>query len=91
MTITVDTDTYSDVTIGTTTNKCQRQTVCALCEELYDKRDYLTFPIVNFPFISSNIPALTADGIYISQPIRYSRGCAQYGDVLDKAQLLPLK
>jgi hypothetical protein len=24
----------------------------------YDKRDDFTFPLVNFPFISSNIPAL---------------------------------
>jgi len=28
--------------------------------ELYDKRDDFTFPIVNFPFISSNIPAVTS-------------------------------
>ena len=89
MTIPVDTDTYRDVTIGTTTNKCQRQSVCALCEDLYDKRDYFTFQ-VNFPFISGNIPASTAYGVYISQPIRYSRACAQYSDFLDKAQLLPL-
>jgi hypothetical protein len=27
------------------------------------------FPIVNFPFISSNIPAATAYGVYISQLI----------------------
>ena len=30
--------------------------------KLYHKCDYLTFPIVNFPFISSNIPAY---GVYI--------------------------
>ena len=46
---------------------------------------------VNFPFISGNIPASTAYGVYISQPIRYSRACALYSDFLDKAQLLPLK
>jgi hypothetical protein len=28
--------------------------------KLYDKRDYFNFPIVNFPFICSNIPAATA-------------------------------
>jgi hypothetical protein len=28
--------------------------------KLYDKRDEFTFPIVNFPFISSNIPASPA-------------------------------
>jgi hypothetical protein len=33
--------------------------------KLYDKRDGFTFPIVNFPFISSNIPASPACGVYI--------------------------
>ena len=31
-----------------------------------DKRDDFTFPIINFPFISSNIPASSAYGVYIS-------------------------
>ena len=35
--------------------------------KLYDKRQDCTFPIVNFPFISSNIPASPAYGVYISQ------------------------
>jgi len=30
----------------------------------YDKRDDFNFPIVNFPFISSNIPAAPAYGVY---------------------------
>ena len=51
--------------------------------KLYDKRDDFTFPIVNFPFISRNIPASPAFGVYISQLIRYSRACAQYSDFLD--------
>ena len=38
---------------------------------LYDKRDDFTFPIVNFPFISSDIPASPAYGVYISQIVRY--------------------
>jgi hypothetical protein len=33
--------------------------------KLYDKRDYFTFPIANFPFVSSNIPAPPAYGVYI--------------------------
>ena len=41
----------------------------------YVKRDYLNVPIVNFPFICSNIPAATAYGVYISQLIRCSRVC----------------
>jgi len=30
------------------------------------KRDDFNFPIMNFPFISSNIPAAPAYGVYIS-------------------------
>jgi hypothetical protein len=59
--------------------------------KLYDKRDDFTLPIVNPPFISSNIPASPAHGCYISQLIRYSRVCAQYNDFLDRAQLLTQK
>jgi len=39
----------------------------------YDKRDDFNFPIINLPFIISNIPAVPAYGVYISQLIRYSR------------------
>ena len=54
----------------------------------YDKRDDFTFPIVNFPFISSNIPASSTYGALISQLIRYSRACTQYIDFLNRLQLL---
>ena len=37
--------------------------------KLYDKRDDFNLPIVNFPFICSNIPATPAYGVYISQLI----------------------
>ena len=37
--------------------------------KLYDKRDDFNFPIVNFPFICSNIPAAPAYGVYLSQMI----------------------
>ena len=47
--------------------------------KLYDKRDDFTFSIVHFLFISSNIPASPAYGIYISQLVRYSN-CAQFSD-----------
>jgi hypothetical protein len=46
--------------------------------EPYDKRDDFNVPIVNFPFICSNIPAAPAYGVYISQLIRYSRACGSY-------------
>jgi len=51
------------------------------------KRDDWISPIVHFPFISSNIPASPAYGVYISHLIRYSRAC----DILDRAQLLMQK
>ena len=57
--------------------------------KLYDKRDDFNFPIVNFPFICSNIPA--AYGVYISQMIRYSRACGSYQDFLDRGLLLTRK
>ena len=50
--------------------------------KVYDKRDYFNFPIVNFPFICSNIPATHAYGINYSQFIRYSRACGSYHDFL---------
>ena len=50
--------------------------------KLYDKRDDFNFPIVNFPFICSNISAAPAYGEYISQLIRYSRACGSYQDFL---------
>jgi hypothetical protein len=40
--------------------------------KFYDKRDDFNFPIVNFPFRCSNIPAAPAYGVYISQLIGYS-------------------
>ena len=55
----------------------------------YDKRDDFNFPILNFPFICSNIPAAPAYGVYISQLIRYSRVCGSYQDVLDRGLMSP--
>ena len=51
--------------------------------KLYHKRDDFNFLIVNFPFICSNIPALPAYEVFISQLIRYSRPCSSYHAVLD--------
>ena len=38
--------------------------------KLHDKRDTFGFHIVNFPFMSSNIPSAPAYGVYASQLIR---------------------
>ena len=59
--------------------------------KLYDKRDDFNFPIVNFPFMCSNISATPAYGVYISQLIHYSRACGSYQDFLDRTFLLTRK
>ena len=59
--------------------------------KLYDKRDDFNIPIVNCPFMCSNIPAAPAYGVYISQLIQYSRACGSYQDFLDRGLLLTRK
>ena len=49
------------------------------------------FPIVNFPFICSNIPVAPAYVVYISQLIRYFRACGSNHDFLDRGLLLTRK
>ena len=44
--------------------------------KLYDKRDTFRFHIVNFPFMSSNIPSAPAYGVYASQLICYAHCCS---------------
>ena len=44
--------------------------------KLYDKCDAFGFHIVNFPFMSSNIPSAPAYGVYASQLFRYARCCS---------------
>jgi hypothetical protein len=56
--------------------------------KLYAKRDDFNLPIVNFPFICSNIPAASGYGLYISQLIQYSRACDSYQDIVDRGLLL---
>ena len=45
---------------------------------LYDKRDDFDFHIVNFPFLSRNIPSGPSYGVYILQLIRYARCCSHH-------------
>ena len=63
----------------------------ALHTKLYDKRDDFNFPIVNFPFLDSNIPASPAYGIYISQLIRYARAYSRYDEFLARSKMLTTK
>ena len=49
---------------------------------VYDKRD--EFPIVNFPWLSGDVPRLPSYGIYISQLVRFARCCTSVLDFLSK-------
>jgi hypothetical protein len=59
--------------------------------KLYDKRYDFNLPIVNFPFICSNILPAPGYGVYFSQLIQYSRACGSYQDFLDRGLLLTRK
>ena len=56
--------------------------------KLYDKSDAFGFHIVNFPFISSNIPSAPAYGVYASQLIQYAYCCSNYSDFLSRHRAL---
>ena len=56
--------------------------------KLDDKRDAFGFHIVNFPFMSSNIPSAPAYGVYASQLFRYARCCSSYSDFLIRQRAL---
>ena len=51
-----------------------------LSTRLYDKRNDFDFHILNFPFLSSNIPSGPSYGVYIMQLIRYARCCSHHDD-----------
>ena len=56
--------------------------------KLYDKRDDFNIYIVNFPFLSSNIPQSQVYGVYVSQLIRYASASSAYSDFLVRSRLL---
>ena len=53
-----------------------------IATKLYDKRDAFGFHIVNFLFMSSNIPLAPAYGVYASQLICYAHCCSNCSDFL---------
>ena len=55
---------------------------------LYGKRDDFNFPIVNFPFLSNNIPSAPTYGVYVSQLIRYAGACSNYQDFMERGKVL---
>ena len=58
---------------------------------LYDKHDNFDFPVVKFPYLSSNIPESPAYGVFVSQLIRYARVCLKYEDFLFRRSILVSK
>ena len=58
---------------------------------IYDKRDKFNFPIVNFPNLSGNIPNSHSYSVFLSQLIRYARGCLYFVDFRQRANTLILK
>ena len=50
--------------------------------KLDDKREAFGFHIVNFLFMSSNIPSAPAYGVYASQLIRYAHCCSNYRQII---------
>ena len=56
--------------------------------KLYDKRDAFGFHIVNFLFMSSNIPSAPANGVCASQLVRYARCSSNYSDFLIRHRAL---
>ena len=65
-----------------------------LFTRLYDTRDdfdFGIFPIVYFPYLSSNIPESPACGVCVSQLIHYARVCLQYEDFLFRGSILVSK
>ena len=51
---------------------------------VYDKRDDFGFPIVNFQWLSGDVPRLPSYGIYILQLVRLSRWCTSILDFHSK-------
>ena len=56
-----------------------------------DKRDDFPSWIVNFPHMDSNMPAIPAYGVYISQLLRYARICTSKVDFLNRLRGLSLR
>ena len=52
---------------------------------------WFNFHITKFPFLSSNIPSSPANGVFISQLIRYARACSSYECFMLRARRLSSK
>ena len=59
-----------------------------LKSKVYDKRDDFNFDIVNYPYISSNIPINPAYGVYVSRLTAFARNCTDFKDFADRHKSL---
>ena len=57
---------------------------CNIHTSVYDKRNDFGFPIVNFPWLSGDVPRLPSYGIYISQLVLFARCCTSVFDYHSK-------
>ena len=69
-----------------TTRTCELnlRTSSKYVTEVYDKR----MPLINFPYMSSNVPANPTYGVYISQLIRISTICDTFQSFVIRHRLL---
>ena len=51
---------------------------------VYDKRDDFRFPILNFTWLSGDVPRLPSYGVYISQLVRVAICCTSVSDFNSK-------
>ena len=58
---------------------------------IYDKRDKFNFPIVNFPNLGGNIPVSHSYSTFLSQLVRYARGCLYFEDFQKRTSSLITK
>ena len=51
---------------------------------VYDNRNDFGFHIINFPWLSGDVPRLPSYGVYISQLVRFARCCTSVSNFLSK-------
>ena len=51
---------------------------------VYDKHNGFGFPMVNYPWLSADVPKLPSYGIYMSQLVRFARCCTSVFDFHSK-------
>ena len=87
----MDTPTSSTEVCYLDTNMKTGSTNTPFRISIYNKRDDLTFRIVNFPHLDSNIPANPAYSVCISQLVRYARICTSKVDFINRLRRLSLR